>query len=1600
VVTARPTTRHRFTNRSWRGWIASILALGLVAAGASAPAFAASPTVQGFAFRDFNSNGVYDTGNAAGSGNPNDLPLPGVIVTAYGAAGTAVGSGVTDSNGDYSLSLSSADASVRVEFTFSAAQQAEGYQSSFHGADNGSSVQFVAANSTGVDFAANVPEDYIQSDPDVAIAAHRYGDNNTVTGNAKDLSSVVSLAYEQNGDSPSTLDIEADYRNTGSLYGLAFQKGTTNLFSSAVLRAHTGLGDGGLGGIYLVDTAAHTSSLWLDLSTTSVDVGQSSFDSQLASYPGTTENEKRGLTSDPTLPNRDPVAVDNVGTIGLGGLTISSDQKTLYAVNLYNRTLVVIDIQTKAVSEVSLGTLSGDDRPFGVAVHRGVVYVGMVDSATSTGARSDLAVRVVTSPEATLAAATWTTALDVPSFDFARGPSSTGPAADLSGDIATHWNAWTNDWSAAEAKPFFSSTWITNPQPILSTMTFDASGNLVLGFLDRFSYQSGMLQYAPTGSSTDIYSGIAAGGMYGASPDGDGTYTFEDNGVLGGVTGGDANSGKGPGGGRYYDGTSGPHSNALTGAVAAAPGFSTILSTGYDLSGAWTSEAGWIPTSGTHFSLSQRVLRNSLGDNDGGNDPNNDTTAGFGKAGGLGGVTVLAELAPVEIGNRVWFDADQNGVQDADEPAIGGVTVDLYDSTGTTLIGTTTTDSAGEYYFDVNPDTTYVVKFVKPTTGNWSNATFGDIPWSELTFTDQAVGPNRAIDSNADTDGNATVVVGGPGQNDHTIDAGLVANAQFTVEKLIDSAGGTPATGQQFTIGFAALDFRGNEYGVSPNSVTISADQTSSAITVPLGTKVKLTETADASVNTVSYGGATPDSNGYFTVSDATTPLALTVTNLLFEPGRFSVTKVVTGDFSLADLAGTTFTINYTYPGGQGSFELNSGNDFGATSDDIPYNAEVTISESISGAPANVEWGTPIWSTGDNGDGTATVTIGNDTTTDLTLTNPSTELTGTFAVTKSVTGDGESRLPSDFEFTVEYSLNGGTTWTSMSVKNDETVNGPASIPTGTVVQIREVVPTTPVDINWGTPAFSGTGVTPGSPATFTIGDDTTVNVLLENPTTPANGQFSVLKDVTGPGEPLLDPETTFTVNYTYEGGSGSFELTNGESASSPLLPVGTVVTITEVSPTGGLPSGATWGTPTLTIDGTPAANGATLVIGEDTTVAVTVLNPTDVTPTVTILKGDGTGTTIDHEADTVTDGQVYQPGETRTIVIRVQNTGPEPLRNVELTDDTISGAAITALTWTFPDSSTTAGVFDATTGTWSANWGATFDPGTTEWAVGAWIYGSATLTVNAADDPHQDSATVNAVGAYSGKSVTDDNPYNAFTGAIQVIKYDGEKADPIVQVDGAWVTPTKPLPDTAQDANTTETAVSYPVDKPQKVRWVVTNTGTTWLTNISLADVTDAGPKIGNDWTADLTAFGGPANYSFVNSGPWQGLFPPGASFFAQGTLTLPASSDHADTVTVIGTIVVPATNPETGAPTDQPLVTDGVPVQARDNQGNPLTLTDNDPFHAKTPAAATPVTPALASTGGPFSEIGTVGGIGILLLLGGAALGLYHWRKRRIARH
>ncbi|MCA8953807.1 MAG: hypothetical protein KDE27_30120, partial [Planctomycetes bacterium] len=201
--------------------------------------------------------------------------------------------------------------------------------------------------------------------------------------------------------------------------------------------------------------------------------------------------------------------------------------------------------------------------------------------------------------------------------------------------------------------------------------------------------------------------GVSGGDTLRACPAVGGGWTLENDGVCGGVTSQSVGTNQGPGGREFYaDGfatTTGPGSNhqeISVGGLAKVPGFTDVVHTVFDPN---TSNGNDWRSGGL------RKLSNTTGrvtgffqlfdkcDSSGVNCPGSRTaTLTFGKVNGIGDVVALCDMAPVEIGNRVWSDENGNGVQDPGEPAIAGVPVSL--EIGSTTY-TVVTDMNGVYRF-------------------------------------------------------------------------------------------------------------------------------------------------------------------------------------------------------------------------------------------------------------------------------------------------------------------------------------------------------------------------------------------------------------------------------------------------------------------------------------------------------------------------------------------------------------------------------------------------------------------------------------------------------------------------------------------------------------------------------------------------------------------------------------------------------------------------------------------------------------------------------------------------------------------------------------
>ena len=156
----------------------------------------------------------------------------------------------------------------------------------------------------------------------------------------------------------------------------------------------------------------------------------------------------------------------------------------------------------------------------------------------------------------------------------------------------------------------------------------------------------------------------------------------------------------------------------------------------------------------------------------------------------------FAFVKPASVGNFVWFDANKDGIQDADEVGVAGVTVTLTDAVGNPVIDLdgnpvkpVTTDANGKYEFtNLMPNVERIV--ANPGEQNY-----------KVTFTPpagySATKSYAAADGEKDSNGAESDVTLTEGQNDETVDFGLVADGTIgdTLFWDVDNNGGSEPSG-------------------------------------------------------------------------------------------------------------------------------------------------------------------------------------------------------------------------------------------------------------------------------------------------------------------------------------------------------------------------------------------------------------------------------------------------------------------------------------------------------------------------------------------------------------------------------------------------------------------------------------------------------------------------------------------------------------------------------------------------------------------------------------------------------------------------------------
>ena len=721
------------------------------------PASAQLAAMEGIVFVDADGDGVRGSGEG---------PLGGVTVVAFAADGSEVGRTASAADGTWSIASAG---SVRIEFS--------GIPTPYRPAPlaanlAGSTTRFADPGDSGIDLGVWDPATFAAEV--LAVPNFSFGPAGASSGQPAVFafpSAVEGELTDETTRAAAGVRTAATDDRIGAVYGLASDpERPGGLFAAAFMKRHVGI----------KDTPGTIFRLGPD--------GTVEVFTRLAAgadtHPTSTAEEDWLL---------DLGTWDAPGKLGLGDLDLGPGGQDLYTVNLATQSLVRIPIGApdSAVSiavPVAAGCTVGDWRPFGLGIQGANVLVGAVCSKQSDGvADANFAGHVLAFDPA---GGTFTSLLSFPlQANFPRKCAATTLSDN---DKNTEGNDQVNDpddtcnqstYPAANARfvpwlpadgsnvDFASRSGdlgVYNQSPLISDFEMTPEGNMAIGIRVRFGDQAGSPGRAPNLADTKLYEGIAMGDLLLACPVG-GVWTLENNGSCAALTSGGVDNREGPGGGEFFaDDDTYWHDQTYLGSSVYLPSTGEMAIAAFDpLPGLETSfDLGVNFASPSDGAAGDRFLM--LWDEG--------YAAGgvqdiFSKANGLGDLELLAMEAGVEVGNRVWRDADRDGVQDPGEPGIAGVTLTL--RCGTAPERSTTTDNDGRYVY-TNLDAGAACAI---------SAATGQTPLTGLTLTGADVaGAGADCAGQADSDaelaeGGAaaiiSVTVGAPGANNHDCDVGF-----------------------------------------------------------------------------------------------------------------------------------------------------------------------------------------------------------------------------------------------------------------------------------------------------------------------------------------------------------------------------------------------------------------------------------------------------------------------------------------------------------------------------------------------------------------------------------------------------------------------------------------------------------------------------------------------------------------------------------------------------------------------------------------------------------------------------------------------------------
>jgi hypothetical protein len=714
--------------------------------------------IAGCVFYDTNNNGANDA----------ELGVGGITVRAYDASNTLVATVVTSYGvptflipaGYYEFANLTPGAWYRIEYELS---PNSGLFPSTEGTDNNTSVEFIQGGSADHCFGVYQPSLYcsVLSNPRVTGATGSIGGTNAVF-------SWQYYDHSTTGTStlaPTSLTKDVKFAQTGALWGLASQRGTNLIYAGALTSDHTAA---------FPNSPHSTSAIYL------LDYNSANGLQDYVGYKHLVNLSALGIDVSTKNPTRSGSAY-TFGEIGLGGLDITEDGKYMYVVNMGNGKLIKVDISgvdynnlpatapTSAV-EISIPAAyaqCGTDvfRPTLLKNYNNKIYVGGVCDGENSGT-ANLNAKLLSYDPAT---GTWAQVLSFP-LDFTAGGLNSYIFPQLK------WNDFTTN--------------INYIQPVFADLAFDIDGSMSLGFVNRY-----VLISATSSQQT--------GYMLRTSVDANGNQQLENGGIVGPhttlYTGGGQSVNDGPGGDWFYQQSSlnPTHIYTYNGGLFQKTGEQQIIAGVVDPYCIFCNGAAY-------FNVNTGIQ-----------DYNIVNEGGISKVARItGGEQVCEAIPEMEIGNRVWSDLNGNGIQDANDPGIGNVTIELYadiDQNGVpdgAALATTTTAADGTWYFnesnvpDGDPSTpgsqrglrAYTGYVVRVGSSDWA-AGIGAGDLLGFTMTLSNVGgagqPDvRDNDATLPMSNLPTIALktGAPGDNNHSYDIGFLQSCSMVVTSATPTA--------------------------------------------------------------------------------------------------------------------------------------------------------------------------------------------------------------------------------------------------------------------------------------------------------------------------------------------------------------------------------------------------------------------------------------------------------------------------------------------------------------------------------------------------------------------------------------------------------------------------------------------------------------------------------------------------------------------------------------------------------------------------------------------------------------------------------------------